>query len=340
MALSASPTPARPRGARAAALAGAAVAALGALALWNQAQARRAEREHPPRGRFVVVDGVRLHYLEREGTGDGPPLVLLHGNMTMAEEVEASGLLDLAAERHRRVVAFDRPGYGYSERPRDRVWAAPAQADLLSGAIRRLGLGRPVVAGHSFGAVIALELALRHPGDVGAVALLSGYYYPTARVDVPLLSPPAIPVVGDVMRHTVAPLLLRAAWPGLTRLLFGPAPGNPRFDALKGLVARPGQIRASASESALLVPTVAAMRQRYGELRVPLVIAAGADDRYISTEAQSGRLHRELPGSELRVVPGAGHMLHHAAPREAMAAIGAAAARLAGPVPDRRLAAE
>ncbi len=340
MTLGTYPAAALPRRPRAAAIAGAAAAALGALALWNQAQARRAEREHPPRGRYVVVDGVRLHYLEREGPGDGPPLVLIHGNVTMAEEVEASGLLDLAAERHARVVAFDRPGYGYSERPRDRVWAAPAQADLLHKAIRRLGLERPVVAGHSFGAVVALELALRHPEDVAAVALLSGYYYPTARVDVPLLSPPAIPVVGDVMRHTVAPLLLRLGWPGLMRLLFGPAPTNPRFDALKGLVARPEQIRASASESALLVPTVAALRPRYGELRVPLVIAAGADDRYIGTDEQSGRLHRELPGSELRVVLGAGHMLHHAAPREAMAAIGAAASRATGGAPEERLAAE
>jgi pimeloyl-ACP methyl ester carboxylesterase len=324
---------------RAGAALAAAAAALAGAALLNAYHARRAEREHPPRGRFLEVDGVRLHYLEREGRGDGPPLVLIHGNMTMAEEVEASGLLDLAAERHSRVVAFDRPGYGYSERPRDRVWAAPAQADLLAAAIRRLGLERPVVAGHSFGATVALELALRHPGDLRALVLLSGYYYPTARVDVPLLSPPAIPVVGDVLRHTLSPLLLRLAWPGLMRVLFGPAPTNPRFDALKGLVARPEQIRASASESALLVPTVAAMRPRYGELRVPLVIAAGADDRYIGTEAQSVRLHRELPGSGLRVVPGAGHMLHHAAPGEAMAAIEAASDRAAAPRPVPRLAA-
>src|SRR5215212_11806897 len=247
--------------------------------------------------------------------------------MTMAEEVEASGLLDLAAERHARVVAFDRPGYGYSERPRDRVWTPAAQADLVHRALVRLGAERAVVVGHSLGTVVALELALRHPSSVAALALLSGYYFPTARVDAPVQALPAVPVLGDIMRYTISPLMLRLAWPGLMRVLFGPAPTPPAFDALKWLVARPEQIRASASESALLVPTVASLQQHYTELKVPVVIAAGAEGRYIDTEAQSARLHHMLPESGYRVVPGAGHMMHHTAPDEAMAAIDLVAGR-------------
>lgn len=306
-------------------LAGAAV--LGGAALWVNAAARRAEREHPPLGRFLDVDGVRLHYVER---GRGRPVVMLHGNMTLVEELDASGLVDLAAERY-RVIAFDRPGYGRSTRPRDRVWTPAAQADLLHRALRRIGVDEPaVVVGHSFGTLVAVEWALRHRRDVAALALLSGYYYPTARADVPLLSPPAIPVVGDVLRHTVSPLLGRLAWPGLLRVLFGPAPANPRFDALKGLVMRPGPIRAGASESALLVPAAAGLQGRLAGLgRVPVVIAAGAEDRFVGTEDQSVRLHHELPGSDLRVVPGAGHMVHHTAPGKAMAAIDLAARRAA-----------
>lgn len=300
-----------------------AAAALGAAALWNHLQARKAESECPPRGRFLEIDGVRLHYLER---GRGRPVVLLHGNMTMAEEIAASGLLGLVAGRY-RAVAFDRPGYGYTDRTRDRVWLPSAQADLVHAAIARLGLSRPIVVGHSFGTVVALELALRHPESVGALVLLSGYYFPTARVDVPLLAPPAIPVVGDAMRHTVSPLLGRLAWPGLCRLLFGPAPTNPGFDALEGMMLRPSQIRASASESAMLVPVVAELQRHYRELEMPVVIGAGADDRYIGTEAQSVRLHELLPESDLRVLPGAGHMVHHTFPEEALALIDRAAER-------------
>jgi pimeloyl-ACP methyl ester carboxylesterase len=317
--------PPKPRssGARAATILGAAAVALGASALWTRAQARQAEREHPPLGRFLQVDGVRLHYVER---GQGRPLVLLHGVMTMIQDWGASGVLDRAAERY-RVIAFDRSGYGYSARPRDRVWTPAAQADLLHEALGRLGAERAVVVGHSLGTVVALELALRHPSSVAALALLSGYYFPTARLDAPVQALPAVPVLGDIMRYTVSPLLLRLAWPGLMRVLFGPAPTPPAFGALKGLVARPEQIRASASESALLVPTVAGLQRHYTELKVPVVIAAGAEDRYVDTQAQSARLHRVLPGSEYRAVPGAGHMVHHTAPDQAVAAIDLAASR-------------
>ena len=113
---------------RMALLAGA--AALAAAAVWNNARARRAERDHPPRGRFLEVDGVRLHYLER---GAGPPVVLLHGNVVTAEDYLWSGVLDRVAERH-RVVAIDRPGFGYSDRPHGRLWTPAAQASLLRHA--------------------------------------------------------------------------------------------------------------------------------------------------------------------------------------------------------------
>ena len=298
-------------------------ATLTGAAIWNNAQARQAERRHPPLGRFINVDGVRVHYVER---GRGRPVVLLHGNIAMIEDLAVSGLLDLAAERH-HVVAFDRPGFGRTARPRDRVWTAAAQADLIHAALRRLGIEQPIVVGHSYGTIVALELALRHPTAVAALTLLSGYYFPTTRIDVPFQASPAIPVLGDVMRHTVSPLLGRLAWPGLLRLLFDPAPAPADFAALRDLVMRPEQIRATASEYALMVPTVAALQRHYVRLRLPVVIAGGTEDRYIGTEEQSGRLHRVLPHSDYRPVSGVGHMLHHTAPREAMALIDLAVRR-------------
>jgi hypothetical protein len=81
--------------------------------------ARAAERRNPPIGKFITVDGVRLHYVDR---GTGPPLVLLHGNGVMLQDFLTSGVLDGAAQSH-RVIAFDRPGYGYSARPRSTIWS-------------------------------------------------------------------------------------------------------------------------------------------------------------------------------------------------------------------------
>jgi hypothetical protein len=178
-------------------------ATLAATALQVRANARRAEREHPPRGRFVEAGGVRLHYLEG-GQAGAPPVVLVHGNAVTAEDWIASGVFDLVAAR-RRVVAFDRPGYGYSERPRDRLWTAEAQAAVFAEAFAHLGIVRPVAVGHSWGALVAVALGLDHPEAVSGLVLMSGYHFPTARADVTIFSPPAVPVLGDVLRYTVSP---------------------------------------------------------------------------------------------------------------------------------------
>jgi pimeloyl-ACP methyl ester carboxylesterase len=88
-----------------------------ATGLIGRVRAKQAEDAHPPLGRFVEVDGVRLHYIE---CGAGEPLVIFHGNGSMAEEFILSGFVTLAAQ-HFRVIVFDRPGYGYSERPHSKV---------------------------------------------------------------------------------------------------------------------------------------------------------------------------------------------------------------------------
>jgi len=108
-----------------------AIAALAAAAVVNRSLASKAERDNPPAGRFLDVNGVRLHYVER-GTGDA--VVLLHGNGSMIQDFESSGLIDLAAKDH-RVIVFDRPGFGHSERPRSVVWTPDAQAALIKAAL-------------------------------------------------------------------------------------------------------------------------------------------------------------------------------------------------------------
>jgi hypothetical protein len=99
-----------------------AIAALAAAAIVNKRLANKAERDNPPAGRFLDVNGVRLHYVER---GTGEAVVLLHGNGSMIQDFESSGLIDLAAKDH-RVIVFDRPGFGHSERPRSVVWTPDA----------------------------------------------------------------------------------------------------------------------------------------------------------------------------------------------------------------------
>ena len=302
-------------------------AALGAAA-FVQIRTRAAQRAHRIRGRFLDVDGVRLHYLER---GSGPALVLVHGLGSMIDDFVLSGLFARAAE-HYRVIAIDRPGYGRSSRPHPRRWTPFAQAQLLHTALRRLDVHCPVLFGHSFGASVALAYALRYP--VERLALASGLYYPTPRLDAPLLVPPAIPVLGTLLRYTVSPLIGRLAWPAWLRLVFGPPPVPRRFRPFPAwLVLRPETLRAIGEDAAYLLPAVHVMSPHYKRVRVPAAIIAGADDRYVSPHAHAERLHEDIAGSELVLVPGAGHMVHHLAPQAVMLAISGANASSSADAP-------
>lgn len=310
--------------------AGAAIAGLGLLASWLyvRAKARRAERDHPPSGRFITVDGVKLHYLER---GQGPALVLLHGNGVDATDWGHSGLLDAAAE-HYRVIAFDRPGFGYSERPRTTVWTPDRQARLLHHALQALKVDSAIVVGHSWGTLVALSLGLQVPDFVRGLVLVSGYYYLSVRLDVMVGAPPALPLVGDALRYTVAPLAGRLIWPAAVGRAFAPMPVSENFRAVSPWMSlRPSQLRANAADSSLMIPGAVSLARRYGSLKVPVQILAGTQDGVCSCAHNAERLHAALRHSELSVTPGVGHMLHYAEPGKVLGAIDAVAAKAGEP---------
>ena len=300
-------------------------AALAASAVYNIYRTRKVEHDHPPTGRFITVDGVRLHYLEK---GEGPPVVLIHGNVVTAEDFVLSGVFDRVARNH-RVIAFDRPGYGYSERPQGSIWTAIEQADLLQEAFYQLGIERPIVVGHSWGALVAMELALGQQDAVSGLVVLGGYYQPTVRVDVPMVAAPAIPVIGDVLRYTVAPLMGAALMPLNVKAMFAPLDVPERFkrEFPYGFPVRPGQIRAESQDAVTMVPAVFGMADRIRELNIPITIIAGTEDGIVDHEDHAEWFHDQLPDSVLRLVPGAGHMVHYAAPDEVTEAIEAVSER-------------
>ena len=322
-------TPARGRGLGIAVIAAGTV--LGACALYVQWSARQALHRNPPQGRFLTVDGVRLHYLDTGGKK--PPILLLHGNGSMVKELEISGMIEHLSAQH-RVVAFDRPGFGHSERPRGRTWTPAAQADLLQAAMRSLGLKSAIVLGHSWGTLVALELALRHPRFVKSLLLIGGFYFPEARRDVALVSVAALPVLGDVMRYTITPILAKLLSRYAMRKIFAPRPVSEGFlrQFPVDLATRPINIRAAAEDLALMMPATEALEARYGRIRKPTIIIAGADDGIVNVDRHAARLHSQIEGSELYLLPHDGHMVHHHAPLTILQAV----ERLAEPWRRRR----
>jgi pimeloyl-ACP methyl ester carboxylesterase len=305
--------------ARTSSILGVAAVALAASAVLVHRRAAQAERTYLPKGRFLTVDGVRLHYVER---GSGPAVVFLHGNGAMVEDMLSSGVVDQAGAAYRTIV-FDRPGFGHSERPRDRAWSATAQAALFAKAFSQLGLGSPIVVGHSWGTLVALALAIYHPATVSGLVLASGYYFPTARSDVALFSGPSLPVIGDVISHTVAPMIGElTGWP-LVAKMFAPQPTSPAFerDYPMPLALRPSQIRAFSEDTSRMISSAEQLAPHYRSIRCPTVVMAGDRDGIVDVDRQARRLHGAIPGSRLDVLTGAGHMIHHVDPARIVKAV-------------------
>jgi pimeloyl-ACP methyl ester carboxylesterase len=302
-------------------------ATAGAALLVRQA-ARRAEKEYPPEGKFLTVNGVRLHYTDTGGFGTA--LVLLHGNGMTNADWRRSGMTERAAS-HYRVIAFDRPGFGYSDRPRGQPWTPDAQAELIHAALTQLGIAQPVIVGHSWGALVAAAYAIRNPVALRGLVLISGYYFPTFRSDAIMSSPVAIPVLGDALRYTISPLIGWLTSPTLIKTLFAPVPVPERFSKNfpLSIALRPGQLRAAAVEATTMVPAAAALQDSYRSIRVPTAIVAGDADQVADVRRQSLRLHELLPQSRLWLLRGAGHMAHYASPGAVFDAIDYVAGRAA-----------
>lgn len=318
-------------------IAGGVAATLALAGLATHWRTGAAERENPPLGRFIDVDGVRLHLLER---GRGAPLLVIHGAGAMMQDMLSSGVVG-EASAHCRVIVVDRPGQGFSSRPDDRSWTPEAQADLLARTLDALGVADAIVLGHSWGALVALALAVRHPRRVAGLVLASGYYFATPRLDVPLLASAALPVLGDIGRHTLLPLIGRAIWPLMMRRLFGPAIVPARFEREfpKWLALRPAQLRAVAEDIAMLRESAARLSPQAGSVAAPTAIVAGVDDRLVDARNHSIRFHRSfMPHAALHLVGGAGHMVHHSAPGTILSIIDEIAAIVAAEENERQLA--
>jgi pimeloyl-ACP methyl ester carboxylesterase len=270
--------------------------------------------DQPSAFRFMSVDATRLRYLD---TGAGTPVVLLHGNGSMIEDFASSGIMDAPGYRF---IAFDRPGFGHSERPRGRDWGPTGQARLMRAALGRLRVERPIVVGHSWGSLVAMAMALDNPEDVAGLVLMSGYYYPLPRTDMGVTG--AFPLTHVVLRH---PLVRRMMAPGTLRRVFAPCEVPERFMRAypMPLAMRASQMSTVDEEADMLIGATRELSRRYRQLSVPVRIVAGDEDLIVKTEWHSQRLHRELPASAFHRVPQCGHMVHHAAPEAVMAAVAA-----------------
>jgi pimeloyl-ACP methyl ester carboxylesterase len=310
-------------------LAGAAVAT---LVITSQIEAR-----YPPAGRRVAVAGGHLAVIEAgpgEGAASRGTVVLLHGASANAmDPMQAIGRR-LAGDGF-RVLSFDRPGFGWSDRIEGAAAASPAvQARLIAAGLGALGVGPALVVGHSWSGALAATLALDAPERVAGLVLLAPATHPWPGGTVPGYAGWYRSVFGRtllwVASRTVAAPFGLYALDRFAAVVFKPDPMPPGYaDAARvPLVLRPSTFEANLQDLDGLYEFLARQRPRYPQIAAPTVIIAGDADPIVRTPVHAEAMARDVPGARLVVLPGTGHMLHYTASDAVVAEIEALAARV------------
>jgi pimeloyl-ACP methyl ester carboxylesterase len=242
-------------------------------------------------------------------TGRGPDVILVHGALTSLDDM-AIALFE-ALEDAFRVTAFDRPGHGRNPAPEG--GSAWRQAEQVRAAADALGLERPVVVGHSFGAAVALAYALRFPRETTGVVALSPIAFPELRLEHLLFAPRAAPGPIGFWNHSLGrvadPVLLPLLW----RAMFLPQEMPPRF--ARGfpfdLAGRPAQVLSEGHDAAMIGPGMGLNALHYGDCAVPVHVFAGDRDVVVNPAIHAEPLARRLPRARLTRLRDLGHMLHH-----------------------------
>jgi pimeloyl-ACP methyl ester carboxylesterase len=280
------------------------------------------EWAHPPHGRFVEIGGVRQHVVEiGRAASDAPPIVLIHGAGCNLEDMRLA-LGDRLAGRH-RVVLIDRAGLGWSKRSGRRGNSPAYQAAILREVLDRLGVGRAVIVGHSWGGALAAAFALDHPSRVAGLALLAPPLYPFPRRVTWLYEIFAMPVFGWLYAHSLA-LPLGAPFVGLAMAsAFLPQLSPRGYIKRTGvlLLLRPATFLANARDVAALKSNLKAQAARYHTIAAPTLIMTGDRDLIVPPKDHAIACAAAVPNAKLVVLPGIGHMLHHAAADRVIAEI-------------------
>lgn len=283
------------------------------LFFYNRYMFSKANRLQP-KGEFVEAGGLKLHYITK---GEGKPVVFLHGGILTSEDF--GKVMDMAVSKGFKTISFDRPGYGFSERFRDRKISPEDQAVLIHKALAKLGVERPIIVGHSWSGATILAYALMYPDDISSVITISAAMYkegyPAANGDA-LSRLVTTPFIGRVILNILLFPLGKLMAESSLKYTFSPdpIPKHYREDTFLYWL-RPGQFRANREDILGFATTVQELSTRYKNIRIPVLIVVGDKDPFGTIE-HAHRLNKELPDSRLVVIPDAGHMLPQCYPEK------------------------
>jgi pimeloyl-ACP methyl ester carboxylesterase len=261
---------------------------------------------------FININGVALHY-KKAGIGE-PTLILLHGfGSSLFTWNKVLYPLSIKAT----VIAYDWVGFGLTTRPMPGTWvgenpySTSGQVKALIGLMDALGIEKVILVGNSAGALIASETYFQHPERVTGLilvdpALKGQSYSPTIRW---LLSTPQMDRIGPLISRQILSRgddFIRTAWHDPTSINKDIMNGYHKPLQMYGWDMGLWEFTKADKVNVLA---------KAGQFKLPVMIITGSDDRIIPTK-NSIELYRWIPGAELTVINGAGHVPQEEKPEE------------------------
>ncbi len=271
----------------------------------------------------IDVGGYKLNsvLVEPGPKADLPPIVFIHGASTSLYDPMFSFLQKLRGRA--KLMFVDRPGHGNSDIGGEENVRPDGQADAIARLMKKRGVPKAIIVGHSFGGAIAASLAVRHPDMVAGLVFLSPAVYPWESGIAWYYSAANAPFAGLLFSTFVAPPAGLLVLDQATRGVFAPNSRPAGYvQATRAVSAlRPRAFRHNAQEVAALSEWARRASPQYRRIKAPTVIITGDTDRIVSPEVHSRYLARDIRGSTLIVVHNLGHKSDYVASDLAVAAI-------------------
>lgn len=273
--------------------------------------------------KFVTVAGLRTRYLEE---GEGPAVILLHGaSLGSAADVFRRNLAPLA-DFGLRVIAYDQPGFGLSDDPPD--WGIAFRTSFILKFMDALGIDKAALVGHSQAGNMAAEVALLHPDRVSKLVVLgTGSLLPplpgseaaqksagSAEGEEGGEREPTAAEVRELLQKNLYDQNLVTEAEVETRLRLSTGKNHKAFLARNAAGAK--------NKGKPKDPNKKAMWQRLGEVKQPLLMLYGRDDRGQAGK-RAAELQRQQPALNLHILPNCKHLVQWDAEKDFY--------RLAGP---------
>ena len=271
---------------------------------------------------FTDINGIRVHYKEM-GQGE-PVFILLHG---FGASAFSWRIVMEPLSNYGRVIAYDRPAFGLTERPMPGDWSATnpysteGNVEMLNGLMDELGVEKAVLVGNSAGGGLAAAFALAHPERVQGLALVDpaigdGRNFNFPSWAMPLLATPHMRYLGPLLVRKISGKTgdeaLRMAW-------HDPSKITP--DVYLGYR---NPLRVNNWDKALYEFSIASnpvnYRGQLSKLTMPILIVTGDDDRIVPTQSTLD-LAKEIPAAKLTVFNACGHLPQEECPDQFMDSI-------------------